>query len=800
MSTARRTFGRGGAVALALALIASLVPVASVAAGTPSVVPATGGSAISADTATSGAYTSLSGPSLVATNPGSAIDGSPVVLSAPAGFVFDPASASAGLSGAGCGTLALGTIAGATGSITVPFTGASTADCTLTFGGVRVRPTSGYPLLTGSLTITGGGLSGVAAGTLTMVAGSPAGISISQQPSPTAGAGVAFATQPAATATDYYGNPIAGRSVTLVKWSGPSTGNLVCANNNTATTGANGVAAWSNCSLSAVGTYRLEAQLNGLRALTNEIVVSGGTPTKLVFTSYPASSTGTSLAPQPAVAITDAGGNVVPSASATITLSASGGGLSCTGGLSKATVNGVATFSGCIMTNGTWTLTASDGPNGYTDTTGSAFTVYGTGTLLQFSVSPAGATGGTAFTTQPVVRVLDASGNVVTSDNATVVALSIDTGTAGSTLTCSNDGTNGVRKTVSSGVATFSGCRIDKAGRYVLRATTVGTAISAVSAAFDVLVGPAVKLGFTSAPTGTVPALTAFAAQPVVAVQDAGGNTVTSVVSRPITIGIGSNPGAGTLTCSSGTTLYTLNGVASFSGCSINRAGVGYTLIAVNGGGGTLTGATSAAFNVSGTTTTLLLGASPSAVAYPGGVTSTLTATLVNNGGIVRTIEFQKAGPGELTWSSLGAIPSSTSGVASIAVAPTVTTRYRAVFAGNGDLAAATSSTATITVRHAVSMTDQGTLRVVRNGTRRTYVGTIVPVDAYGAQTATFYIYRKLRGVWVLKATTTRLVTRTGRVSYTRVWPKGEWYVRLRANATASYGTNTTPTARVIVR
>ena len=75
-----------------------------------------------------------------------------------------------------------------------------------------------------------------------------------------------------------------------------------------------------------------------------------------------------------------------------------------------------------------------------------------------------------------------------------------------------------------------------------------------------------------------------------VAIKDATGNTVTTS-SDSITLAIGSNPGSGTL---SGTaTVTAINGVATFSGLSIDKAGTGYTLTAASG---SLTGATSSTF------------------------------------------------------------------------------------------------------------------------------------------------------------------------------------------------------------
>ncbi len=102
--------------------------------------------------------------------------------------------------------------------------------------------------------------------------------------------------------------------------------------------------------------------------------------------------------------------------------------------------------------------------------------------------------------------------------------------------------------------------------------------------------GAATKLAFTQAPVTT----SAGSQMPTVrvAIQDASGNTVTSATGQ-VTLAIGANPGAGTL--SGTTTVSAVNGVAVFSTLSIDKAGSGYTLTAVSTG---LTDATSPAFDI----------------------------------------------------------------------------------------------------------------------------------------------------------------------------------------------------------
>ena len=135
-----------------------------------------------------------------------------------------------------------------------------------------------------------------------------------------------------------------------------------------------------------------------------------------------------------------------------------------------------------------------------------------------FTTEPAGATGGTAFTTQPVVTVEDAGGNTVT-DDATVPTLTLTTGPG--TL-------SGCTPSTAAGVTTFSGCTIDTANSGdVLTATDTADSLMNTSSAFDVTVGTPAQLVFTIEP-GDATAGTAFGTQPTVTIEDAGGNTVTT--------------------------------------------------------------------------------------------------------------------------------------------------------------------------------------------------------------------------------------------------------------------------------
>ncbi len=117
------------------------------------------------------------------------------------------------------------------------------------------------------------------------------------------------------------------------------------------------------------------------------------------------------------------------------------------------------------------------------------------------------------------MTVQDAGGNTVTSDASTAtLSITPGTGTAGAALSgCTQSGET-------AGVISFSGCAINLSGNgYGLTATD--GAMTTTSATFNVSTGGAAQLVFTQSPTASS-SNTAFSQQPVVTVEDAGGNTV----------------------------------------------------------------------------------------------------------------------------------------------------------------------------------------------------------------------------------------------------------------------------------
>lgn len=195
--------------------------------------------------------------------------------------------------------------------------------------------------------------------------------------------------------------------------------------------------------------------------------------------------------------------------------------------------------------------------------------VAGAAAKVAFKVQPVNTAAGASIFPAVQVAIQDSIGNTVTTSSAAVtiaIANNAGGGTLSGTLTV-----NAVN-----GIAIFSNLSINAAGTgYTLTATS-GVLTAATSNGFDIQASTANHLSFFVQPTdATAGASISPAVQ--VEVQDSFGNRLTNA-GDSITLAIGNNPGGGTL---SGTaTVNAVNGVATFSGLSIDKAGAGYNLTA----------------------------------------------------------------------------------------------------------------------------------------------------------------------------------------------------------------------------
>jgi hypothetical protein len=145
------------------------------------------------------------------------------------------------------------------------------------------------------------------------------------------------------------------------------------------------------------------------------------------------------------------------------------------------------------------------------------------------------------------------------------------------------------------------------------------------------------KLVVTSSPATPIAAGSPFSV--TVQVQDQSGHLVIDDTSN-VTLAIGTNPSAGTMGGTS--TVAAVGGVASFTALSIDKAGNGYSL---NASDGSLTSASSSAFDVTAPTSTALSSGptTPYASTPTVTITATITATGAPNPG-VGSVAFKVAG------------------------------------------------------------------------------------------------------------------------------------------------------------
>jgi hypothetical protein len=373
--------------------------------------------------------------------------------------------------------------------------------------------------------------------------------------------GSAFTTQPIITIKDTFGNTVnTNVSVTMTVSSGATTLGTTTIN------AVAGIATFTNVGISGIdGTpYTLTFTSTGLTIATQTITITTtfGTATQVILTT-PAlgSASGSAFTTQPVITIKDAAGNIVTNSTASVTMTVSSG-ATTVGTTTINAVAGIATFtnvgiSGIAGTPYTLTFTST----GLTSATQSITPTFGTATQATLTTPALGSASGSAFTTQPVITIKDAAGNIVTNSTASV------------TMTVSSGATTLGITTINAvaGIATFTNVGISGAAgtSYTLTFTSGSlTATQNITPTF----GIATQATLTSPALGSASG-SAFTTQPVITIKDAAGNTVTnSTASVTMTVSSGATT-VGT------TTINAPAGIATFTNVGISGiAGTPYTL------------------------------------------------------------------------------------------------------------------------------------------------------------------------------------------------------------------------------
>ncbi|HEY6157905.1 MAG TPA: Ig-like domain-containing protein, partial [Gemmatimonadales bacterium] len=299
--------------------------------------------------------------------------------------------------------------------------------------------------------------------------------------------------------------------------------------------------------------------------------------TQLTFTVQPtAAVAGGAISPGVRVVAQDALGNTLTSfnGSVTLALASNPGGDTLSGTKTVAAQSGVASFADLSIAHAGagYTLQASATISGTTLTvTSNPFTISpADAKRLVFTGQPSTTPAGAAITPAIQVTARDSFGNTATGFAANVT-LAIGNNPGGGTLS----GT--ATQAAVGGVASFSGLTINKAGTgYTLTAAATGLA-TGTSSLFNITAAAAGQLAFTTAPAGAAQSGAALSPQPVLQIQDANGNPVSSQ-GVSVTAAIATGPAGGGASLASSTATSDVNGVATFAGLAISGPTGAYTL------------------------------------------------------------------------------------------------------------------------------------------------------------------------------------------------------------------------------
>jgi hypothetical protein len=300
-----------------------------------------------------------------------------------------------------------------------------------------------------------------------------------------------------------------------------------------------GVATFSDLSIVGTGGFTLgfvatDPSYASAFAVSQPLSLSASqTVASMTLVTPPAGAiTGAVFSSQPVLEIRDGAGQRVATATNIVTVSIASGSGTLNGNTTVTAVNGVVTFSGLSIT-GIGAVTLRFASAGIADIISPSFNIAPAASGLGVVTQAAGAETGVAFATQPVVQVIDAHGNRVTTFTGTVTASVLGGGTLLGTTTVA----------VNNGVAVFTNLERNVAGPMNLVFTTSGLT-SATSASFTV-VEIAVSVSPSQAKTGWK-----LDPAPVVEIRN-GAGALMNISNATATVSIATGDGAnliGTLT------------------------------------------------------------------------------------------------------------------------------------------------------------------------------------------------------------------------------------------------------------
>lgn len=297
--------------------------------------------------------------------------------------------------------------------------------------------------------------------TFNVTAAAPFQLGFQTMPSTTGTAGVALATEPVVAVEDAYGN-VVSNVTDVITASQAAGGNLnQTSGNSVQVTTVSGTAAFSGLYITNAGASTLTFTDGVLTLTTNSanIVISPNVPGSVTVRQEPSSvgQVGIVLSTQPIVNVMDAYGNAVANGTPVVARAS----VPVLGDATETTVGGVATYNALMFTNvGDFTLTFTAGSVSANSATISISP--GPASTVEWTTQPGSAVAGSPFGQQPVLRTVDAGGNITTlglgATQLVVVHLISGSGLVGNSLTY-NIGTSG-----SNGVITFQNLQINTPG------------------------------------------------------------------------------------------------------------------------------------------------------------------------------------------------------------------------------------------------------------------------------------------------------------------------------------------------
>jgi subtilisin family serine protease len=297
---------------------------------------------------------------------------------------------------------------------------------------------------------------------------------------------------------------------------------------------------------------------------------------------------------------------------------------------------------------------------------------------------------------------------------------------------------------------------------------------------------PATLAFLAPAASGTVGA--PFLGQPAVGILDETGQLVTSGPgsSLPITLGVATNVGGGTLSCPAGLTPVAVGGIARFAGCSIDKAGSGYVLRADGSG---VTGAIGAPFIVAAAGSPPSLSLTTSTASLTWGTALGLTGRAVLPDGAGVTIETVRVAGGI----DLEPRPALTDaqGLAAWSFKPIVTSDYRLRMTAPGTGMVDVSAPVRIKVNATALLSSSiPNGRTISRTTSVVLTATMRPIGALAARgRARIDLFQRTSSGWTRRKTVYANADATGRARATiRLPSAGSWWIRSRAEPTTTNG------------